>query len=238
MQAQDATTLFLLKFWPWVEANKNRLIGGATVAILASFAIWWVVCQREAKAIAAGQAVTQATLSGGASADAYLKIASQYPGTIAGQRAMLQGAAALFAAGRFPEAQAEFQKFLEAHPDSEFSDQAMLGVATSLDAQGKTDLAVGAYHRVISNGSDPAVVCAAKYDLARIEESQGKLNDAFVLYQDVVSAAPGSSLGSEATMRLIELRGRLPAAAPSAVPMAAPAAPAATTPVVPLKSGR
>src|ERR1017187_5796324 len=28
MQAQDATTVFLLKLWPWVEANKNRLIPG------------------------------------------------------------------------------------------------------------------------------------------------------------------------------------------------------------------
>jgi predicted negative regulator of RcsB-dependent stress response len=222
MQAQDTTTLFLLKLWPWVEANRNRLIAGGVIAVIAIFWVSFMVWQRGQKEKAAGQALTQVALSGGAQlADAYLKIAAQYPGTIAGQRALLQGAAALFDAGKFTDAQARFQKFLDAHPDSEFSDQARLGVATCLDAQGKTDLAVGAYQRVISNASDPAVVSAAKYGLARIEESQGRLNDAFVLYQDVANAAPGSSLGSEATMRLIELRSKLPAAAPAATPAAA-----------------
>jgi len=137
MQAQDTTTLFLLKLWPWVEANKNRLIAGAAIAVLAIFIIWFVACQRESKEIAAGQALTQVLLSsGGPSAAAYLKIAEQHAGTAAGQRALLQGAAALFDAGKYPDAQTQFQKFLDAHPDSEFSGQAALGVAASLDAQG------------------------------------------------------------------------------------------------------
>ena len=76
-------------------------------------------------------------------ADLYLKIAADYQGTSAGQRALLQGAAMLFAAGRYADAQTQFQKFLDAYPDSFFAAQAALGVATSLDAQGKTDLAAG-----------------------------------------------------------------------------------------------
>ena len=64
MQAQDTTTLYLLKLWPWVEANKNRLIAGGVIAILAIFIIWFVACQREAKEIAAGQALTQVAISG------------------------------------------------------------------------------------------------------------------------------------------------------------------------------
>jgi predicted negative regulator of RcsB-dependent stress response len=216
MQAQDTTTLFLLKAWPWVETNKNRLIGGAAIAVIAIFIIWFMACQRDAKEIAAGQALTQLAISsGGPSADAYLKIAGQHPGTVAGQRALLQGAAALFDAGKFTDAQAQFQKFLDAHPDGEFSGQALLGVAASLDAQGKTDLAVGAYQRVINSPFDAMVVSAAKFGLARIEESQGRLNDALVLYQDVASAEPGGSLGSEATMRSMELRSKLPSPAPT-----------------------
>jgi predicted negative regulator of RcsB-dependent stress response len=221
MQAQDSTTLFLLKLWPWVETNRNRLIGGAVIAVFAIFIVWFAACQREAKEIATGQALTQlALISGGPSPDAYLQIAGQHPGTAAGQRALLQGAAALFEAGRYTDAQAQFQKFLDAHPDSEFSGQAALGVATSLDAQGKTDLAVGAYQRVISISSDTAAVNAAKFSLARIEESQNRLNDALVLYQDVARADPGGSLGSEATMRLMDLRSKLPAAATTPTPAA------------------
>ncbi len=221
MQAQDTTTLFLLKLWPWVETNKNRLIAGAAIAVFAIFTIWFVACQREAKAISAGEALTQTALAaGGPSADAYLTIAGQYSGTVAGQRALLQAAAAFFGAGKFTDAQAQFQKYLDAHPDGEFSGQAQLGVAASLDAQGKADLAVGAYQRVVSNATDPMVVGAAKFGLARIEESQGRLNDALVLYQDVASAEPGSSLGSEANMRLVELRSKLPAATPAPTPAA------------------
>jgi hypothetical protein len=136
MQAQDTTTLFLLKLWPWIEANKNRLIGGAAIAVAVIFIIWFAACQRQAKEVAAGQALTVASLTGDATpADAYLKIAEEHGGTVAGQRALLQGAAALFNAGKFTDAQAQFQKYLDAHPDGEFSGQAMLGVAASLDAQ-------------------------------------------------------------------------------------------------------
>lgn len=221
MQAQDATTLFLLKSWPWVEANKNRLIAGAAIAVIVVFITWFVVCQHEAKEVAAGQALTQAMLSGGGSAaNAYLKVAGQYPGTVAGQRAVLQGAAALFDAGKFTDAQAQFQKYIDENPVGEFSGQAALGVASSLDAQGKTDLAASAYQQVINTSSDITGASAAKFGLARIEESQGKLNDAFALYQDVARANPNGSLGSEATMRLVEIGSKLPAATTAKAPVA------------------
>lgn len=237
MQAQDATTLYLFKVWNWIEVNRNRVIGGAALAAVAIMIVWFMVSQHAAKEVAAGQALTQAAVSGGYQmADAYAKVAAQYPGTTAGQRATLLGAAALFEAGKYSDAQAQFQKFLDAHPDSEFSSQALLGVATSLDAQGKVDLAPAAYQRVINNSSDTAAVSAAKFGLARIEESQGKLNDALVLFQDVARANPSSVLGSEAAMHLIELRNKLPAPAPA--PVIAPAPAATTAPAVPSKSGQ
>jgi predicted negative regulator of RcsB-dependent stress response len=221
MQAQDTTTLFFLKLWPWVETNKNRLIGGGAIVLVAVFIIWFVACQRESKEIAAGQALTQVALSAGnPSAEAYLKVAGLHPGTIAGQRAQLQGAAALFDAGKFSDAQTQFQKFLDGHSDSEFSGQAALGVAACLDAQGKTDLAVSAYQRVVNGFSDASAASAAKFGLARIDEYQGKLNEALVFYQDVARDNPNGSLGSEAEMHLIELRNKLPTAAPATIPAA------------------
>jgi len=226
MQAQDATTVFLLKLWPWVEANKNRLIAGAAIVVIAIFLIWFIAWQREQKEIAAGQALTQlAVTSGGQTAEACLKIAAEHPSTLAGQRALLQGAAALFAAAKYADAQAQFQKYLDAHPDSEFSGQAALGVAASLDAQGKTDLALGAYQRVVHSTSDAAVVNAAKFALARIDEAQGHFNDALAYYEDVARANPGGSLGAQAGMRLMELRNKIPATAPANPPATAPAAP-------------
>src|SRR6202044_2210851 len=114
---------------------------------------YFVSSQREQREIDAGNALTEAIIStdSGQLADSYLKINVQYPTTLAGQRALLQGAAAMFASGRYTDAQAQFQKYLDAHPDGAFYGQASLGVAASLDAQGKSDLAAGAFQHALSS---------------------------------------------------------------------------------------
>ena len=189
MQAQDATTLFFLKLWPWVEANKNRPDCRSGDHRHRHF------CNLVRGLPARGEGNR-----GGAGADAGGAFRRRAGGQclLESRRAVsrhgcgtaraVQGAAALFDAGKFTDAQAQFQKYLDAHPGGEFSGQAALGVAACLDAQGKTDLAASAYQRVINSSSDIAVVSAAKFGLARIEESQGRLNDAFALYQDVANA--------------------------------------------------
>jgi len=217
MQAQDTTTLFLLKLWPWIEAKKTRLIGGAVIIAVAIFVISFFSYQHEQKEIAAGQALTQLSVTaGGPTAEACLKIANEYPGTVAGQRAMLQGAAALYEAGRYPDAQAQFQKFLDAHSGSELAGQAALGVAASLDALGKPDATK--YQAVVNSSTDPAIVSAAKFALGRIAESQGKLNEALGLFQEAAGANPGSSLGYEAGMHVLDLRNKISASAPAPAP--------------------
>ena len=145
---------------------------------------------------------------------------------MAGQRAWLQGAAILFEAGKYADAQTEFEKFLAAHPDGFFAAQAALGVATSLDAQVKTDLAAGAYQRVINISSDVTVANSAKFALAQIDERQNKLTDALNLYEDVMHNNPNSMLASEAGLRVMELKAKLPSAPP------------ATAPAAPLQPGR
>jgi TolA-binding protein len=132
----------------------------------------------------------------------------------------LQGVAILFAAGRYADAQTQFQKYLNTHPDGFFAAQATLGVATCLDAQGKTDLAAGAYQRVISISTDASTANSAKFAVAQIEESQGKLTEAANLYEEIVHYNPESSLGSEAGLRAMELKMKLQSASPSAAPAA------------------
>ena len=183
MQSKDATTAFLFKLWPWIEANKKRVIIGTGISAAAIFLFSFFSWQHEQNEIAAGRALTQLAVSipSNASADqmagAYLKIAGDYPGTPGGRRAWLQGAAALFAAGKFADAQAQFQKYLDAHPDGDFSASAALGVAASL------------------------VVNTAKFALARIAEQQGKFTDALNFYENITRSAPGSVLAQEAGMR-------------------------------------
>ncbi|MFZ1074710.1 MAG: tetratricopeptide repeat protein [Verrucomicrobiia bacterium] len=223
MQPQDAQTAFLFKIWPWIEANKNRVIVGAGIIIVAIFLYSFFSWKAEQNEIAAGSALTRLILSSPSSedtgelADGYLKIAGDYPGTLGGRRAWLQGAAALFVAGRFADAQAQFQKFLDTHPDDDFSSSAALGVGACLEALGKLDLAVSAYQRAVSDLSSVAAANAAKFALARIDEQQGKFNDALNFYESIARSSPGSVLASEAAMRAVELRTKSATAMSAAV---------------------
>jgi TolA-binding protein len=224
MQAQEASTFVFFKLWPWVEANIKRIGIGIGIAAAAAFLISFYFWEQNQKEIAAGQALTQLIVASPSNvnaselADSYLQIANTHPGTLAAQRALLQGATELFAASQYADAQTEFQKFLDAHPDSQFSSQAALGIAVCFEAQGKMDLAVGAYQRVINGFSDPLAADSAKFALARIYESQGKMSDALNFYEEVAHANPNNSLGSEAALRTMELKTKLPSTSSSTIP--------------------
>jgi TolA-binding protein len=213
MQSQEASAEeILFKIWPWVEANLKRIAFAAGVIVIAVFVFLFNSYRQNEKEVVAGEALTQANMSvnGEQPVDAGLKIAAEYPGTVAGQRALLQGATVLFTSGKYADAQTEFQKFLDTYPDSFFMPQATLGVAASLDALGKTDLAVTAYQRAAGLTTDANVTVAAKFSLARIEETQGKLAEAAKLFGEISRTYGSTSLGSEAAARAMALSARLP----------------------------
>ncbi|MGA2242019.1 MAG: tetratricopeptide repeat protein [Verrucomicrobiota bacterium] len=224
MELQDAPATYLFKLWPWFEANRIRIIWGGGVIVVAAGLISFYSWQRDQKEIVAGKALTQVIRSiprnatASQQADLYLKVSTDYFGTSGGQRALLQGAAMLFAAGRYTDAQAQFQKFLDTYPGSFLAAQAALGVATSLDAQGDADLAAGVYQRIINTYSDAVVVDSARFALAQIDERRGKLDEAANLYEAIVHYNPNGSLGSEAGLRLMELKMKQQSAPPSTAP--------------------
>ena len=223
MQSQESTASdYLFKLWPWIEANLKRIAyvaGGVTILVFVYFYFSYSQNQKE---ITAGQALSQVIISGNVQqADAYLKVAAEYPGTVAGQRALLEGATALFTTGKFPEAQVQFQKFLDTFPDNFFTPQALLGVAASLEAQGKTDLAISAYQKAAGQNSNISVTASAKFAIARIYDAQGKTAEAAKLYEEVARAYPNSSISNEAGLRAMELKMKAPGTAAKPVPAAA-----------------
>jgi TolA-binding protein len=225
MQSQETTaTDYFFKLWPWFEANLKRLAFVAAFIIIAIFVFSFYSYRQSQREIAAGHALTQVSVSntGGELADACLKVAADYSGTVAGQRALLQGATALFTSGKYADAQTQFQKFLDAYPDNFLAPQAALGVAASLDAQGKTDLAVSAYQHAAGQSSDGNVVASAKFALARLEEVRGKLAEASKLYEEVARSYPNSSIGNEAGLRAMELKIKSPVASGAPATAAAP----------------
>ena len=215
---QDASAEFLIKFWPWLEANRKNLIG-TTAAVAVVLFIWYFYTTQQAqKAVDAGQAYTRLQLNqppsstGPQMAAAYLKLADDYSGTVASQRAQLQAAAVLFDTGRYDDAQAQFQKFIDGNSGSSLSAAARLGVAASLEAQNKLDLAATQYRAVTTSNPNSMEAISAKFSLAGVLESQGNLTDATSFYQEVARSQLAGSLAQEAAQRLAKIQAKLPAA--------------------------
>ena len=154
-----------------------------------------------------------------------LKVEPENAGTQAGAQAILLAGGALFTQGKFAEAQSQFERLLKDYPGNQFSPQALLGVASSLHAQGKLDLALTAYKNAERPGSSTAT--QAKFGQASILATQGKGSEAMALYEGIfidLREDRSNPLGSEAAMRAMELRAKLPApsvtaAEPAAAPM-------------------
>lgn len=220
METPDASAEFLIKFWPWFEANRKRLIYAAVAAAAVLFLWYFLATQREQRAVAAGQALARLQLNLPANptpqqvAEAYLKISAQYAGTIAAERAQLEAAAVLFSAGRYDDAQAQFQK-LAANSTSPLAPAARLGAGASLEAAGKADAAVTEYRAVVTGYPNSAEALPAKYALGRVLEAQGKFADAANYYQELTRSQLAGSLGSEAAQRLSQIQGKLAAPKPA-----------------------
>jgi predicted negative regulator of RcsB-dependent stress response len=216
---------YLFKLWPWIEANLKRIAYAVGAAAVLVFLFLYHSYSQKQKEAAAGLALTQAMVSNSAnpSAETYLKIAGAYPGTVAAQRAQLEGAAALFHSGKFPEAQTQFQAFINANPDGSFTPTALLGVAASLEAQGKNDLAIPAYQKAASLSAGPTVGANAKFAMARVYAAQGKTAESLKLYEEVARTYPNSTLGNDAGLRAMELKTQSSAAPAQSAPAAAAA---------------
>ena len=233
MQTTDAPSEFIYQLWPWLEANKTRLIAaGAGIIIVASI-YYFITSQHEQREIAAGEALTQALIEPSHSltdsATALIKVADSYTGTVAAKRAILQAGASLFAAGQYADAQVQFQKFLDQGGTGPLAATAQVGVGASLEAQGKLDQAVTAYQRVISSYPGTISDLPAYCGLGRIAESQGHLQDALNDYTDALRiGGQGNSMAQSAYLSGQAIKLKLDAAAKAAPAMkaAAPAAPA------------
>lgn len=223
MQTQDVSTEFMFKFWPWLEANRKRLIIGAVAVVVFFFGWFYFSTARQQKELDAGHAYTAFQLNQPPAstpqtvAAGYLQMAERFAGTLAGQRARLQSALILFGAGDYTNALTRFQDFLTVESGSPLTAQAQLGVAASLEAQGRLDEAQAAYRKVSPGNPNAPEAIMAKFAQGRILELQGKLNDAVTLYQDIASSPLAGSLASEAAQRIALMQTKLAATQPAVV---------------------
>jgi TolA-binding protein len=204
------------KAWAWFDANRKPALWGAGVVLVAGVIIAFVLYRQNEADVAASEALSNASmpqLTGGGPGDlteAYLKVAATYPNSRAGARALLLAAGSLFTAGKYPEAQMQFERFRREHADSPFMGEALLGIAACLDAQGKTRDALAAYKDFTDHHPGDNALPQAKFALARLHEAQNELEQARNLFEEVERSDPYGSLGDEARMRLEDLKIKYP----------------------------
>ncbi len=199
----------------WLGKIRSQALTGAAIVVVLGLIVGFYLWYKGEKETNASEALTSISLPTGPApradaADAYLKVAATYPKSSAAARAVLLAGATLFTEGKYDQAKAQFEKFVREYREPTFMGEALLGVAACLDAQNKTDEAIRAYKDLTEHHSGDPAVPQAKFALARLYEAQGKPEMARTLFEDVARSEPYSSIGSEAGMRLEELKMKHP----------------------------
>jgi TolA-binding protein len=195
------------RLWAWFVTHKREIIWGAGLLVAGAIGAGFFMWRQDEAQRAANHALSRITTAGitgteqSTSVDALLKVAAEYQNTDAAGRALLLAGADLFAEGKYPEAKAQFERFLRQYRQSPFADQALLGVAACLDAQGKITEAVTAYNNLVQHYSTESVAPPAKLALAGLYAKQGKLEPARDLYMELSRGQYGS-ISSEAAIHL------------------------------------
>jgi len=222
MESDLTESALFYKLWAWRDKNRKQLLYGLVALVIGGLivAFWFAHGNEKQKdansALAALTSRNVGAASGAPTADAFLKVNSDYPDTDAGQRALLLAAGDLFAAGKYDDAMAEFNKFLKDYNSSPLAAQAALGVASCYDASGKTNDAVSGYQGVLDRYPSQNVVAQAKLRLGILLEAQGKYRDARNQFEDLARNFPQTMIASEGISRLQELDAAHPEAQPAA----------------------
>lgn len=231
-------TTELYRLVAWAYAKRKELIGISAAVVVIGAAIGIYVWHKNYNETSAAEALSNlkspASLENitASAADPYIKLADEYQGTSAAARALLTAGGILFDAGKFKEAQEQFEKLLGTYPDFPLADEASLGVAASLEAQGKLAEAATHYDDFIKRHTGDSALPEAKSALARLYVEQNKPDKAFELYTELARANNADSWSAEAGIQAEELVQKYPGlrkpVATSPPPGTSQAAPAPT----------
>ena len=209
------------KLLAWFETHKKEVMWGVIVLGVAGFGTGFFVWHQNDRETRASHTLSQllsSSPSGAAkqeSPEALLSVASDYPNTDAGARALLLAGVASYNQGKYVEAKARFEKFLRESHDSPFAAQALFGVAVCLEVEGKVPEAIAAYNDIAQHYSTDNVVPQSRLAVGRLYEKQGNLEQARDAYMGLARANAFGSISSEAGMRLQALLAKNPALASS-----------------------
>jgi tetratricopeptide (TPR) repeat protein len=197
----------------WLEVNKKRVAIVALVLVALGFGIATLRYMNEQKELKASGALlalkptlTPQTNVPPAQPSDLLKVAEQYTGTSAAERARILAATALFTEGHYADAEKGFADFVKGHSESPWVAEAAYGVGAAQEAQNKLNEAQASYQNVATAYANTAVVDDAKLALARIFDLQKKPDQALRLYNELLAPRPGAQPGETPNAKAFEKR--------------------------------
>jgi tetratricopeptide (TPR) repeat protein len=204
MDSDLTQSALFYKTWEWLETHRKQVTWGLGALVVVLIVGGFVLYRNHRKEIDAGEALsrvlTQVALGEQPSPEAFLGVATAYPGSPAAAKAVLLAGSRYFAEGKYADAIAQFERFLAENPESDLAGQAVYGRAASLEATGKTDAAITAYREIAERRPNENVSLLARLALGRLYISQGKHPEALVELQQVARGEFGT-IGSEAAAR-------------------------------------
>jgi tetratricopeptide (TPR) repeat protein len=192
MDTETKSLETMVNAWGWVETNWRKLALGAAVVALVALVVSYAIYSRGNNALLASQrlsALRPMPAPGGGltpvTADAYLKVAADYPGTEAAGRATLLAAGAMFDATNYAGALKLFEKFQTEFTASPLRAEALFGQAASLEALKRPAEAITAFQALLTRHSSAPLVPRAKLALARLQLAQKQPEQALRLLEEV-----------------------------------------------------
>lgn len=219
-------------FLGWLDVNKKRVAIGAGAVAVAGLVVGFFVWHNAQEEIDAEQALSSVhmpfsptELPAPGTAEEFVKVAQEYPKTLAAPKALLRAGTVYFDTGNFAKAQEQFDNFLRNYGDTPWVPQAVYGVAASLDAQGKATEAIAKYNDFLRSYSSDPVADEARLSLARLYEQTKQPALALEALNKVVSGAQAGGMTpamGEAQEKIKELRVKYPSLVPSNPPAMVP----------------
>ncbi|MGE5234433.1 MAG: tol-pal system protein YbgF [Acidobacteriota bacterium] len=108
--------------------------------------------------------------------------------------------------GRYVDAEAAFQRFLQAYPQSDLSDNAVFWIGECRSARGDLKGALAAFRQVLDAYPDGNKVPDALLEAGQCLQGLGDLDGARASYRDVVRRFPQSAAAETAREKLAALR--------------------------------
>jgi len=211
----------------WAHTNRKRLItiSAIVVGVIAVISIYtWHKNSHETEASEQLSLIVVNPNTRGADAAAsaaqYAKVGDAYGDTSAGALAMLLAGQMYFEAGQYPQAQAQFERYMAGHANYPLTSQALAGLAACLDASGKVPEAVARYEELLRSHQQDSTAPQVKAALGRLYLAQNKPEQALHTYEDLLKLNMGGNNtwiaeatihGQELLVKHPELRKPIPA---------------------------